>query len=187
MLITKMSCVTSHRHWKNPLATIGNMVRIFIENSVTISTAESCTGGYISCCITDQNGSSKIFQSSTVVYDPKAKQNELGVDPRLTVDSTIVSEKTAIEMNYGISRRLKKLGLKPCKVNISITGWIGSSPVKEENNVFFSLGDGEYVETHNVYVSKGKNKREKKELLVKRIFLDVLDYMHIPLAEIPIN
>ena len=53
------------------------------DNKVTLSTAESCTGGYISEQITKLAGSSTFFMGSVVAYSNQAKMNLLGVDEAL--------------------------------------------------------------------------------------------------------
>lgn len=57
-----------------------------------ISTAESCTGGFISKVLTSIPGSSNYFEGSLIVYSNKAKINVLGVDEKLIEQYTEVSD-----------------------------------------------------------------------------------------------
>ena len=45
---------------------VKDLMALSIQKKVTISTAESCTGGLIAKCITDQPGSSNFFNSALV-------------------------------------------------------------------------------------------------------------------------
>ena len=56
---------------------VGN---ILLESSNTLSTAESCTGGYIAHLITSVPGSSAYFKGSVIAYDNEVKITKLGVD-----------------------------------------------------------------------------------------------------------
>ena len=174
-----MSLISDHPQWNNNKATISEMAKLFIKLGIKITTAESCTGGLIASSITNEDGSSKIFQYGAVTYAPIVKQNEISVAPELTTDQRIVSKDTAESMNLGLQKHIKENGYDICDVNISITGWIGSSPVKEENKVFFTLGNQKKMKTFKVFVDEGANKKVKKVLLVRRIFLEIMDFMGI--------
>ena len=50
-----------------------------IDNNIMISTAESCTGGYMSKLITDLSGSSKFYNGSIIAYSNKTKTDVLNV------------------------------------------------------------------------------------------------------------
>ncbi len=63
-----------------------------------ISTAESCTAGYISKLLTSIAGSSEYFEGSLIVYSNKAKINVLGVDKELIDKHTEVSAEVACRM-----------------------------------------------------------------------------------------
>ena len=49
------------------------LVRLLLEKGLTISTAESCTGGLIAKCITDVSGASAVFYGGVVSYDNSVK------------------------------------------------------------------------------------------------------------------
>lgn len=69
-----------------------------IENKAKISTAESCTAGYISEILTSIPGSSNYFEGSLIVYSNKAKVNVLGVEQELIDTYTEVSAQVACRM-----------------------------------------------------------------------------------------
>lgn len=68
---------------------IGNLLK---GRGETLSTAESCTGGYMAHLITTVPGSSEYFMGSVVSYANKAKQDFLDVDEKLLIEHGAVSE-----------------------------------------------------------------------------------------------
>jgi len=69
-----------------------------IDNKVKISTAESCTAGYISKILTSIPGSSNYFEGSLIAYSNKVKVNVLGVEQELIDTYTEVSSQVACRM-----------------------------------------------------------------------------------------
>ena len=61
------------------------------SRNMTISLAESCTGGMIAGSVTDVPGASKVFLGSAVTYSNEAKIDILGVDPGIINDHGAVS------------------------------------------------------------------------------------------------
>lgn len=66
-----------------------------------LSTAESCTGGWIAKCLTDRPGSSAWFEFGFVCYGNNAKERMLGVDPHLLERCGAVSREVAEAMADG--------------------------------------------------------------------------------------
>ncbi|MFT3756270.1 MAG: CinA family protein [Pseudoxanthomonas sp.] len=81
--------------------------------------AESCTGGWISKCLTDVAGSSEWFDCGMVAYSYEAKQALLGVRPQTLETQGAVSRETAIEM---VSGALTNSG---ATVAVAVTGIAG--------------------------------------------------------------
>ena len=81
--------------------------KILSANNKTLSTAESCTGGYIAHLITSHPGSSKYFKGSVVSYDNDVKENELNVSSNTLKAHGAVSEEIVKEMLTGILVKLK--------------------------------------------------------------------------------
>ena len=71
----------------------------------TISTAESCTSGYIAKLLTDQSGSSAWFYGGVVTYANEAKEELAGVSPQTIAKHGAVSEACVLEMAQGILAR----------------------------------------------------------------------------------
>lgn len=95
------------------------LAELLICRKITISVAESCTGGWIAKCITDMPGSSSYFKGSAVTYWNEAKENILYVKRKTLDDYTAVSEAVAEEMAEG-SRAIYH-----SDIAISTTGYAG--------------------------------------------------------------
>lgn len=92
---------------------------IFKEKSLTLSVAESCTGGLISHYVTFLPGASKFFEAGVVVYSAEAKKNILGVSSETILKYGVISNETAKEM----AERMRELtGTDFC---LSTTGNLG--------------------------------------------------------------
>jgi nicotinamide-nucleotide amidase len=70
-------------------------------NHLTLSTAESCTGGYISHLLTQHAGSSAVFVGGAVAYSYDLKESILSVKHQTLTDFGAVSEQTVKEMATG--------------------------------------------------------------------------------------
>ncbi|MDH3382347.1 MAG: competence/damage-inducible protein A [Flavobacteriaceae bacterium] len=79
----------------------------FIKNQLTLSVAESVTGGNIARMITEIPGASKYFKGSVVVYSKESKVNFLKINVNLIEKYSTVSKEIANEMVVGIQKLLK--------------------------------------------------------------------------------
>ena len=116
-----------------------------IKNRLTITTAESCTGGMISSAIVHINGSSKIYKSSFVVYSNDMKSALLNIPNDLITKNGAVSEIVALNM--------AKNSLKILKADLSIAvtgiaGPTGGSIDKPVGLVWIGIGTKEKIITN---------------------------------------
>ena len=81
--------------------------RLLTQQSKTISTAESCTGGKIAQMFTSVAGASHYFRGSVVCYATDTKISVLGVDAKTIEKYTVVSSEVAREMALGIQKLMK--------------------------------------------------------------------------------
>lgn len=105
---------------------VGNML---IEKNISISCAESCTGGLFAGALTDIPGISAVFERGIVTYSNRAKMEELGVSSDTLERYGAVSPQTACEMAEGLK---EKTGSDLC---ISVTGIAGPDGGTEEKPV----------------------------------------------------
>jgi PncC family amidohydrolase len=75
---------------------------VFKDKGLTLSVAESCTGGLISHCITSLPGSSLFFKAGVVSYSEEAKTDILHVSSETMRKFGMVSEETAVVMADGV-------------------------------------------------------------------------------------
>ena len=77
------------------------------KKKLTVSTAESCTGGSIAARLTSIAGSSEYFNGSVVAYSNEVKMGLLHVSSETLEQHGAVSEETVIEMVKGAMKALK--------------------------------------------------------------------------------
>ena len=92
-----------------------------VGRGITLSTAESCTGGLIGHILTEVPGSSDYYVGGIVSYSDRLKQSELGVDPQTLAQHGAVSAQTAIAMAAGSRQR------HGSSIAVSVTGIAGPS------------------------------------------------------------
>jgi nicotinamide-nucleotide amidase len=83
----------------------GNLGKILKENRLTLSVAESCTGGLIGSRLTRVPGSSKYFLEGAITYSNESKQARLGVAQALIERHGAVSPEVATAMAEGMRQR----------------------------------------------------------------------------------
>ena len=103
--------------------------RKLMEQGLTISCAESCTGGLFAAGLTDIAGISEVFDRGIVTYSNRAKVEELGVKQETLEAFGAVSEETAREMAMGIRR------VSGTDIGISVTGIAGPGGGTDEKPV----------------------------------------------------
>ena len=86
---------------------------------LTISTAESCTGGLLASTFTDVPGISEVYEGGFVTYSNQAKIREIGVSEKTLKEYGAVSEQVAYQMAEGVRR------VAETDIGISITGIAG--------------------------------------------------------------
>ncbi|MBR5727594.1 MAG: CinA family nicotinamide mononucleotide deamidase-related protein [Muribaculaceae bacterium] len=123
-----------------PLAGIvGNILR---RRGLTLSTAESCTGGNIAHEITAIAGSSDYFVGSVVSYHRDVKQNQLGVSPSDIDQFGVVSQTVAEQMVTGVCRLL---GTDCAVATTGVAGPGGGTPETPVGTVWMAAKCGEKV------------------------------------------
>ncbi len=81
-----------------------HVVRLLKERNLTITAAESCTGGLIAGTLVNVAGASDVFGEAYVTYSNDAKQRLVGVRAETLEQFGAVSEETAYEMAAGAAR-----------------------------------------------------------------------------------
>ena len=108
---------------------INVVTKLLLEKKVTISSAESCTGGKFAAALCEIPGISEVFDRGIVTYSNRAKMDELGVKEKTLEKYGAVSPETAEEMVRGLA---EKTGSDLC---ISVTGIAGPGGGSKEKPV----------------------------------------------------
>ncbi|WP_137392077.1 CinA family protein [Rhodoligotrophos defluvii] len=99
------------------------------SRKMKITTAESCTGGLISACLTEIPGSSAFVDRGFVTYSNEAKSELLGVPADMIETHGAVSEQVARAMAEGALERSK------ADIAVSVTGIAGPDGGSEAKSV----------------------------------------------------
>lgn len=97
----------------------GDVVGALARTGKSVTTAESCTGGWIAKALTDVPGSSACFAYGVVSYSNGAKESLLGVHNQTLVVHGAVSEEVVKEMVEGA------LNLSGADVGVAVSGIAG--------------------------------------------------------------
>ena len=129
---------------------IGKLLR---EKNLTLSIAESCTGGYVSHLITSVPGSSEYFLGSIIPYAYEIKMRQLGVKPETLEQYGAVSEQTIIEMaNLVRAKFTTNIGV----ATSGIAGPGGATAEKPVGTVWIAYSDKHHTVTKKLQLSKDR-------------------------------
>lgn len=124
----------------------GVVASLLKKGELTLSVAESCTGGLITDRLTDISGSSAFLDRGVVVYSNASKTELLGVPDEIINKFGAVSEETVVLMAEGV----KKLGKTDLGLAVTgIAGPTGGTDEKPVGTVFIALTDGENTVCRN--------------------------------------
>ncbi len=112
------------------------VLNLLIKNNLTLSIAESCTGGLISKSVTDIPGSSKIFIGSLIAYNNNIKNNFLNIPNKIIDKHGAVSRKVSELMAKNISKNFKTNIALSCT---GISGPDGGTDKKPVGTVYISV------------------------------------------------
>ena len=130
------------------------VVRILNKKKLTVSFAESCTGGLLASTITSISGSSKVFNMGLITYSNNAKVKLLKVPKKTITKYGAVSHETCLSMVENLSKISKS------NISISITGVAGpngGTKQKPVGLVYVGLKKGrKTIIKKNLFINKGR-------------------------------
>ena len=121
--------VGSYIYSEGDISLEDTVAEILVNKNLTISVAESCTGGMVSSHLINYPGISSVFMEGCVTYSNEAKMKSLGVKKETLDKFGAVSEETAREMAEGIAKRHNT------NIGLSTTGIAGPEGGSEEKPV----------------------------------------------------
>ncbi len=138
-----------------------------IDKKLTISVAESCTGGLLASNLTKLPNSSKYFQMGLITYSNEAKTKILKVNRNIIKKYGAVSKECCEEMVKNLYKISKS------KINVSITGIAGpggGSKLKPVGLVYIGIKTGKYL-----IILKNKFKSRNRSSIQKNTVREVLN------------
>lgn len=148
------------------------LIRLLNEKSLTVSTAESCTGGGIGQALTAVSGSSAVYAGGVISYTNEVKERLLGVPAEILEQYGAVSAKTAEAMVKGIRDLLQT----DCGISVTgLAGPNGDGSGKPVGLVYIGIAYGEETLVHE-FLFKGDRDAVREqavdaalEMLIKTI------------------
>ncbi len=127
------------------------LVRTLKEHKLSLSTAESCTGGMIAQRITSVSGSSEVFGYGFVTYWAEAKAKLVGVDPAVIEKYNVVSAPVAAQMALGAA------AASGSDIAVSVTGIAGPTggdAIRPVGTVYVGAARDGKAYVHKLFVSR---------------------------------
>ncbi|HEV8440965.1 MAG TPA: nicotinamide-nucleotide amidohydrolase family protein [Methylomirabilota bacterium] len=125
-----------------------------VERGLTVSVAESCTGGLLGHRLTNIPGSSRYFERGVIVYSNEAKQELLGVPEALLRAHGAVSRPVAEAMATGICRAS---GARCGLAVTGIAGPDGGTPTKPVGTVFIAAAAPAGIDVRHFRFTGGRD------------------------------
>ena len=122
--------------------------KLLLQKNKTMSTAESCTGGYMAHLITAMPGASAFYSGSVVSYSNDVKENLLGVSRQLLDEHGAVSEAVVIAMLKGNLQSIRS------DYGIAVSGIMGpdgGTAAKPVGTVWIAVGNAEKQSTQQLH------------------------------------
>lgn len=146
------------------------IAQILFNNSMVISTAESCTGGLLSSRLTDVSGSSLYTKLNFVTYSNDVKQSLLGVSAETLEKYGAVSKECAVEMAVGLHSRTNA-DVVICTTGIA--GPTGGTPTKPVGLMYVAI-KSKYKAVVQEFRLNPKIKRTKMKYKFTQCALEML-------------
>ena len=108
---------------------MNKIIKHLIKNNISITTAESCTGGLISSEIVKHSGVSSIYSGSIISYSNEIKHKLLGVEERILEKYGAVSKECVEQMSYGVQKIFE------ADISIAVSGIAGPDGGSKEKPV----------------------------------------------------
>ncbi len=128
--------------------------KLLLNKGLSIATAESCTGGYLSHLITSIPGASRYYSGSIVAYQNDLKKRLLGVDEQILAEYGAVSEETVQAMCRGL------LKVIPADLAVAISGIAGpegGTPDKPVGTICLAVANQEKIVSKRVLFNKNRD------------------------------
>ena len=150
--------------------TAENVGNLLINKKLTISTAESCTGGLLSSKLTDVSGSSAYIKLNLVTYANEAKIKMLGVQTSTLETDGAVSEECALQMAKGLYELTKS---DICVSTTGIAGPTGGGVNKPVGLMFSCIYTPEKYKIYKILKPSSTPRIRMKELFAEEVLKNI--------------
>ena len=144
------------------------LINTLKKRKLTIATAESCSGGYLSYILTKIPGSSNVFKGGIIAYSLEAKTKFFKISPTLLKRTQGVSE----EISIILARKVRKLF--NADIGASIVGFAGPKAKKgtKAGTVFIGVADKKGTTVKKTIIKGPRDQVRKKssELAIKILY-----------------
>ena len=150
------------------------IAKILIEKNLTLSCAESCTGGVISSLLTDISGSSAFIKANFITYANEAKEKYLFIENKILETFGAVSEQTAYKMAEGL------LVQTNTDITLGITGIAGPTGGSKEKPVglaYVGIANKNKISVYKVLMPKLLPRKFMKYCFAKKALLYLLKFI----------
>ncbi len=164
--------VKSYLMEQEAFESINRVHEIFKNRGLTLSVAESCTGGLISHYLTTLPGASAFFFAGIVSYTEEAKKSILGISDETVSNHGVVSEETAREMAEKV-RMLAKTDY-----SISTTGNLGPDVLegKEKGLVYLAASKEGMIISRDLKLRGDRNdNKEEASISALRLLIELVE------------
>ena len=151
------------------------VARIMFNKSMTISIAESCTGGLVSSRLTDIAGSSVYIKENYVTYSNEAKIKLLGVSEETLKNFGAVSEECATEMAEGL---LKRTDCDISLVTTGIAGPGGATDTKTVGTLFIGVANKYSTKIKKIELNPHHKRKTMKFLFSQKALEFLIEFLN---------
>ena len=144
--------------------TAEQIVNLLKNKKITLSVAESCTGGMLAQVITSVSGASKVFEFGAICYSNQSKIKQLKVPLKIIKKYGSVSEQCCCSMVNNLAK------ISKTKLNIAITGIAGpkgGSKLKPVGLVYIGIKKNNRTRVEK-YLFKNNNRENIRKKSVKK-------------------
>ncbi len=134
------------------------VVELLKEKKLTLTTAESCTGGLIASQITSVSGASQVFEAGFITYSNSIKEQVLSVDQEIINSHGAVSQDVVIKMAKGA---LSKSNADIAIAVSGIAGPTGGTDEKPIGTVWIAWGTSENMQSQHFLINGNREYFQK--------------------------
>lgn len=147
------------------------VVEELIKKKTTITTMESCTGGFLISAITDVEGASNITDGGFVTYSNKQKI-AIGVPENVIETYGVYSSQTASKMAQICKEKMK------CDIGIGVTGTLSNVDINNKDSVqgevYFCINYKDTLQVEKKIKVPIESRHNQKEFIADKIFGEML-------------